>query len=243
MKKYDSYKDSGVDWIGEIPSNWEKTRLRFTGRLYGGLTGKSGDDFNQDDNPNNKPYIPYTNIFNNTYISKNHFHYVVLQEGEKQNKVKKFDMFFLMSSETHQDLGKPCILIEDVDELYLNSFCKGFRFTEEGYFPIFINYLLLSQPYRSLLLVEANGFTRINLKIDKVNDLALKVPPYAEQTAIAKYLDRKTAEIDELISQKKQLLKLYEEEKTTIINQAVTKGINQIIKRWSGTCHIGRGTE
>ena len=58
MRRYDSYKDSGVEWIGEIPIYWEETRLRFVGDLFGGLTGKSGDDFKQDDNPNNKPYIP-----------------------------------------------------------------------------------------------------------------------------------------------------------------------------------------
>ena len=44
MKRYDSYKDSGVKWIGEIPSNWEKSRIRMVGDLYGGLTGKNYDD-------------------------------------------------------------------------------------------------------------------------------------------------------------------------------------------------------
>jgi type I restriction enzyme, S subunit len=230
MERYDKYKDSGFDWIGEIPEHWESIRLKYIGYLYGGLSGKSSKDFNQSANPDNKPFIPFTNIANNKIIDPKQIQYVVIKEDEKQNRVENGDLFFMMSSENYEDVGKSTILLDDLGEAYLNSFCKGFRFTEEGYFPIFINYLLLSQPYRSLLLVEANGFTRINLKIDKVNDLALKVPPYAEQTAIAKYLDRKTAEIDELISQKKQLLKLYEEEKTTIINQAVTKGINQNVK-------------
>jgi type I restriction enzyme S subunit len=76
------------------------------------------------------------------------------------------------------------------------------------------------------LLTGANGFTRINLKIDKVIDLLTAIPSPEEQTAIANYLDRKTAKIDELIADKKRLLKLYDEEQTAIINQAVTKGIN-----------------
>ena len=46
MNRYDSYIDSGVEWMNEIPSNWEKSRIRMVGDLYGGLTGKKGSDFN-----------------------------------------------------------------------------------------------------------------------------------------------------------------------------------------------------
>ena len=124
MKKYDLYKDSGVQWMKEIPCNWEKSRIRMVGDLYGGLTGKKGSDFNDEDNPSNKPFVPFTNIFNNTYISKDHFQYVNVEENENQNRVLKNDLFFLMSSESYEDLGKCSILLENVEELYLNSFCK-----------------------------------------------------------------------------------------------------------------------
>ncbi len=241
MERYEKYKDSGFDWIGEIPEHWKSIRLKYIGYLYGGLSGKSSKDFNQSANPDNKPFIPFTNIANNKVIDPKQMQYVVIKEGEKQNEVENGDLFFMMSSENYEDVGKSTILLDDLGKAYLNSFCKGFRFTEKEYFPTFINYLLLSQPYRSLLQIEANGFTRINLKIDKVNDLALKVPPFEEQTAIANYLDLKTAEIDELINQKEQLLELYEEEKTAIINQAVTKGINPDVKlKDSGIDWLGK---
>ena len=55
MKKYSSYKPSGIDWLDTIPDNWKKTKLKYLGNLYGGLTGKSGVDFNNDENPKNKP--------------------------------------------------------------------------------------------------------------------------------------------------------------------------------------------
>jgi len=132
-----------------------------------------------------------------------------------------------MSSENYDDVGKSAILCNELPETYLNSFCKGFRITEENIVPKFLNFQLHSKQHRHNLLIGANGFTRINLKIDKVKDLFVAIPPTPEeQTAIANYLDRKTAEIDELIADKKRLLELYEEEKTAIINQAVTKGIN-----------------
>jgi type I restriction enzyme S subunit len=89
MKKYQSYKPSGIKWLENIPQHWEISKLKYLGDLYGGLTGKSGVDFHNDENPKNKPYIPFTNISNNTYISKDHFHYVSIDEGEPQNLVKK----------------------------------------------------------------------------------------------------------------------------------------------------------
>jgi type I restriction enzyme, S subunit len=74
------------------------------------------------------------------------------------------------------------------------------------------------------------GTTFVELSTQSLKDFQVPWPNKQEQTAIAKYLDRKTAEIDELIADKKRLLELYEEEKTAIINQAVTKGINPDVK-------------
>jgi len=231
MRRYDKYKDSGIEWIGEIPEHWESIRLKYIGYLYGGLAGKSANDFNQESNFNNKPFIPFTNICNNKIIDPNQLQQVVIEENEQQNQVAKGDLFFMMSSENFDDVGKSSILLDDLGETYLNSFCKGFRFTNNKYFPPFINYQLLSKAYRSLVLTEANGYTRINLKIDKINDIPLKIPPTVdEQIAIANYLDKKTAEIDELIKQKEELLFLFEEEKKAVINNSVTKGINPRVR-------------
>lgn len=227
MRRYEKYKDSGIEWIGEIPEHWESIRLKYIGYLYGGLAGKSANDFNQESNFNNKPFIPFTNICNNKVIDPNQLQQVVIEENEQQNQVAKGDLFFMMSSENFDDVGKSSILLDDLGETYLNSFCKGFRFTKDKYYPPFVNYQLLSKAYRSLVLTEANGYTRINLKIDKINDIPLMTPPTLdEQIAIANYLDKKTSEIDELIKQKEDLLILFEEEKTAIINQIVTKGTN-----------------
>jgi type I restriction enzyme S subunit len=240
MKKYSSYKPSGIEWLETIPENWEVSKLKYLGNLFGGLTGKSGGDFNNEENPKNKPYIPYTNIFNNTYISKDHFHYVSIDEGESQNRVKKYDMFFLMSSETHKDLGKSCILIDDVDELYLNSFCKGYRIKDKNIQPLFLNYQILGHLHREMISVEGKGFTRINLRQDKINDLIVFYPPLQEQEQIVNYLDEKTTIIDKLISTKQRKVELLKEQRTTLINQVITKGLNPNVKmKNSGVEWIG----
>ena len=241
MKKYQTYKKSGLEWMDSVPEHWSITRLKYLGDLYGGLTGKSGVDFNNDENPKNKPYIPYTNIFNNTYISKNHYHYVSIDEGENQNRVKKYDMFFLMSSETHKDLGKSCILIEDVDELYLNSFCKGFRIKDENIYPLFLNYQILGHLHREMISYEGKGFTRINLRQDKLNDLFIFYPSLEEQEIIVRFLDEKTELIDKLISTKEQKIKLLKHQRTSLINEVITKGLNPKVKmKDSGVEWIGK---
>ena len=230
MKRYDSYKDSGIEWIGEIPEHWDEIRMRFLGYLYGGLTGKSVNDFNQVGNIENKYFIPFINIANNSKIDLSKLQEVIVADGEKQNQVQKGDLFFLMSSENYEDVGKSAVLCDNAEHLYLNSFCKGFRITAKKINPEFLNYQLQSKELRHNLLTEADGFTRINLKVDKIYDLIVAIPPKSEQSAIVVFLDRQTAEIDRMIADKKRLIELYEEEKTAIINQAVTKGLNPDVK-------------
>ena len=226
MKRYDSYKDSGVEWMNEIPSNWEKSRIRMVGDLYGGLTGKKGSDFNDEDNTSNKPFVPFTNIFNNTYISKDHFQYVNVEESENQNRVLKNDLFFLMSSESYEDLGKCSILLEDVEELYLNSFCKGYRIKDSRVYPLFLNYQLLGSLHKEMISIEGNGFTRINLRQDRLLDIPVFIPPTSEQIKIVSYLDTKTSLIDSLIEKTQRKIELLKEKRTSLINEVVTKGLN-----------------
>ena len=226
MNKYDSYKDSDIQWIGKIPISWGTKKLKFLGTVYGGLTGKKGDDFGDEDNPKNKQYIPYTNIFNNTFISNDHFDYVVLEKDEKQNLVKKNDLFILMSSENYEDLGKTSILVDDCEELYLNTFCKGFRTTKENMNPIFINYQLQGHLHRELISVEGSGFTRINLRQGKLLNTPILITSLKEQNKIVSYLDNKVHQIDELIIKIQQKIELLREQRTSLVNEVVTKGLN-----------------
>lgn len=226
MKKYDSYKDSGIEWIGEIPSHWDVKRLKNIGSLYSGLSGKSGSDFEKVPTENFKPFINFTNIANNKYIVGDNFGFVKIDGNENQNQVKKNDLFFLMSSENQEDVGKSALLLNDYDELYLNSFCKGFRLTINSD-ARFVNYLLTSSALSQLISLEGRGFTRINLRMEGVENLPIILPQsIEEQATIANYLDHKTSQIDHLIAKKEQFIQLLEEERVAVINQAVTKGLD-----------------
>ena len=230
MKKYDNYKDSGIEWIGEIPRHWKVKRLKNIGTLYSGLSGKSGSDFEKTPTENYKPFINFTNIANNKYVVNHNFGYVKIDENETQNKVKKNDLFFLMSSENQDDVGKSALLIDNYEELYLNSFCKGFRINI-NFEAKFLNYLLSSSVFSQLISLEGRGFTRINLRMEGVENLPIILPESIdEQTAIANYLDHKTTQIDTLITKKEQFISLLQEERTAVINQAVTKGLDPKVK-------------
>lgn len=228
IKHYKAYRKALINetvtkGLDNDISSWVSYRLKDIGYLYSGLSGKSGDDFNQDDNPNNKGFIPFTNIANNTYLDQNHLGTVVIEEKEKQNQVKKNDVFFLMSSEGYEDIGKSAVLIDDINETYLNSFCKGFRITNRNCEASFINYLLLSDSYRQEMLVEGKGFTRINLKMEKVNNFSIVIPSTKkEQQQIANYLDTKTAIIDKIVKNIETQITTLKELRKTLINEVVT---------------------
>ncbi len=229
-KKYPSYKDSGVEWLGEIPSEWNESRLKFIGYTYGGLSGKAGKDFGDEENLESKRFIPFTNIANNAFIKSDNLGYVIINEKEEQNKVKINDLFFLMSSENYDDLGKASLLEENLKDTYLNSFCKGFRLTDKLINPRFLNYLLSGNIYRKLLSIQGNGFTRINLRLEKLNELRLLLPSLQEQQQIANFLDNATAKIDTLIEKQTKQIELLKEKRQAVISHAVTKGINPNVK-------------
>lgn len=215
-------KDSGVEWIGMIPEHWERFRLKDLGYMYSGLTGKSGDDFRCDDETKTKPYVPFTNVLNNTVVDNDNFHYVVLEENEQQNQVKAGDLLFLMSSEDYESIAKSAVVLGDPGEVYLNSFCRGLRITNHNCYAPFLNYQLNSEMYRDALRFEARGFTRINIKIDRVASHFVSLPPFSEQQTIADYLDEKCAKIDAAIANIDKQTDALRRLKRSLINEVIT---------------------
>ena len=216
-------KDSKIEWIGQIPEAWKTDRLKSLGFLYGGLSGKAGDDFNVDEEKDRFAlFIPFTNIWNNSFIDTSKLYKVKVEEGETQNEVFKDDILFLMSSEDYNGVGKPSLLRDSVPQLYLNSFCKGFRITSSSVCPTYLLYLLACEPIRNVVMSMGNGFIRINLRADKLGTCPVLLPPLNEQQVIADYLDTKCAEIDTLISLKQSKIDALKEYKKSIIYEYIT---------------------
>ena len=175
------FKDSN----GNDYPEWEEKKLGEIGDTYNGLTGKSAEDFGR-----GKKYITYKNIYDNTKINMNILELVNIELGEKQNKVEYGDIFFTTSSETPNEVGYSSVLLDKIQEdIYLNSFCFGFRLKNKvKYLPEFFRYLLRSSNFRTSIYILAQGSTRFNLS--KVELLKLKVllPALEEQQKIADFL-------------------------------------------------------
>jgi len=215
-------KDSGIEWIGEVPEHWEIKRLKNSGYLYSGLSGKSGDDFDVTDDSEFAYYIPFTNIFNNIIIDLNNLSKVKTHKGESQNSVQCGDLLFLMSSEDYEGIGKAALLNDHIENLYLNSFCKGFRITDINLNPKYLNYFFQSFFIRELIRIEAKGFIRINLRMEKLAIIPILIPTVEEQYLILDYLDESLRNADRLILTKQQKIEQLKEYKKSIIYEYVT---------------------
>lgn len=215
-------KDSGIEWIGMIPEHWNTCRMKDISYMYSGLTGKAGEDFRCEDESKTKPFVPFTNILNNSKVDPQQLNYVVIEENEEQNKVKKGDLLFLMSSEDYESIAKSAVVMDDLGETYLNSFCRGVRLTNNQVCPSFLNYELCASKNRDALRFEARGFTRINIKIDRIACHLAVIPPLDEQKAIANYLDDKCAKIDAAIINVSKQIDALKRLKRALINEVVT---------------------
>ena len=171
---------------------WEVKRLGDIGTTYGGLTGKTKSDFGN----GTAQYIPFLNVIGNVFIDPNNLEQVSVLASESQRQTRRGDMFFNGSSETPEEVGMCAVLLSDFQNVYLNSFCFGFRLREgieaDG---LFLAYFFRSREGRKLLYSLAQGATRYNLS--KINFLKLEMPfpERDEQTAIAAVLSDMDAEI------------------------------------------------
>ena len=167
-------------------------KLGNLGETYNGLTGKSKDDFGK-----GKPYIPYLNIFNNPQINIFSFDYVSIEEGEFQNKVQYGDVLFTVSSETPDEVGMASVLLDNIDDLYLNSFCFGFRLSDfKTLLPEFACYFFRANTFRADIYKLSQGATRFNLSKASLMRLNVILPNIEEQTAISNILMAADKEIE-----------------------------------------------
>lgn len=186
---------TGKQRLPGFNGEWETKRLEDLGKTYGGITGKTKVDFGQ----GAARYIPFLNVMNNVVIDVNDLAYVAISDSEDQNRVKKDDLFFNGSSETPEELGMCSVLLDPVENVYLNSFCFGFRLKSGAEIHAsYLAYFFRSGEGRNLLHSLAQGATRYNLS--KVNFLKLEIslPKLNEQTAIAAVLSDMDAEIEAL---------------------------------------------
>lgn len=203
---YEQYKDSGVEWIREIPEGWYVKKVKY---LTENLDGKRIplNSSERSSIQGDYPYYGANGIVDYVYDYIFDGSYVLVGEDGAPFFIFGRDVAFYVN-------GK----------FWVNNHAHILRPLKDC--PAIITHLLNSVDYKNYI----SGSTRDKLTQDQLSSIQLLEIPLPEQTAIASFLDRKTAEIDQLIANKEKLIALYEEEKTAIINRAVTRGLDPAVK-------------
>ena len=172
-----------------LVSTWEQRKLGNCGTTYGGLTGKTKEDFGH----GNARFIPYTNVFDNPLTDTKRLGAVEIDSS--QNQVAYGDAFFTVSSETPDEVGMSSVWLSDQEDVYLNSFCFGYR-QDSTFDPHYLAYMLRSRSVRSNLTLLAQGISRFNISKNKVMELSVPVPSAVEQEQLGQYFTK----LDSLIT-------------------------------------------
>ena len=229
--KYAAYKDSGVEWLGEIPEGWEISRLRniffFSKGLtitkenlqekgiycvnYGEIHSKFGFEVN--------PEIHELKCVSEEYLL-----------SDSNSLLNNGDFVFADTSEDIEGSG---------NFTYLNSKIRTFA----GYHTViarlktpvnerFVAYVITSQSFRNQIRRRVKGVKVFSITQSLLKTVNFWFPPKKEQTAIAAFLDDKTAKIDRVIAQKQQMIDLLKERKQIIIQNAVTGKCSMVNGEW-----------
>ena len=242
LEKYPKYKDSGIEWLGEIPEEWEITRLANIGNF-----SASGIDKHIKKNEPKVKIVNFTDIYSNTNsILNSSIKYMVVstpKENKMKNLLQKGDLVFLPSSETYEDLGLSALVDEELDNTSFSYHVIRFQFQYDVEHS-FRKYLTNNHSVLSHFIREGKGTTRKIIGRNVFRNAIVLLPPKKEQIKIANYLDQKTAQIDKAISLKEQMIERLKERRQILINDAVTKGLDKTVKmKDSGVEWLGKVPE
>jgi type I restriction enzyme S subunit len=169
--------------------SWDSVEIGEVGQAYAGLFGKNKNDFGRGDGR----FVTYMGVFSNAVSNLSMTG--VIGVDKNQNEVKKGDVLFTISSETPNEVGMSSVWSEEVENVYLNSFCFGFR-------PIpsldsnFLAYVFRANDFRINVCVLAQGISRYNISKTKAMKIPISIPSPLEQKKIGEYFRT----LDELIS-------------------------------------------
>lgn len=196
------FKDKNNKYYPE----WYLEKLNELGDTFTGLSGKTKDDFGYGDGV----FITYMNVFKNTIAKSDMIGNVNIEPTENQNRVQYGDILFTTSSEVPNEVGMSSIWLFNQDNVYLNSFCFGFRVAVNYINPVYLARYLRSEEMRKIITILAQGSTRFNISKKEMMKLNIKVPHMDEQNKIVNFFNKidkqilKQGKKIDLLKQRKQ---------------------------------------
>lgn len=214
FKKYPSYKNSGVEWLGEVPAHWEVKKIKRLSPVNRGASPRPINDLKYFDDNGEYAWVRISDVTrSNGFLLKTEQRLSVL--GSSYSVKLEPESLFLSIAAT---VGKPCIT------KIKTCIHDGFV-----YFPKLKKHRdLLFNIFESKLCFVGLGKlgTQLNLNSETVEDIYIAIPPESEEQLILEYIQHETARIDNLIAKQEKLIELLEEQRKSIISHAVTKGLD-----------------
>ena len=207
-------KDSGIEWIGEIPEHWICTVFK---KFLSEPMQYGANEPAEECNYNDPRYIRITDIKDDGTLRDDTFKSLPLEKA-KEYMLTKGDLLFARSGAT---VGKTFLYKEDYAACFAGYLIKA-RCNKNELLPNFIFYYTLSNAYQNWKNSIFIQSTIQNIGADKYSVMPIIAPPLSEQQSIAKYLDQKCSDIDELISIKQQKIEKLKDYKKSLIFECVT---------------------
>ena len=221
-KVYSAMKDSGIEWLGDVPAHWEIRRLRTIAEMR-----VSNVDKHTKEEEFPIRLCNYADVYKNDRITPA---MPFMNATASQDEIEKFhlekgDVLITKDSETWDDIGVPALVAESADNLlsgYHLALLRPFREALGAY----LARTLQSKAVAYQFHVRANGVTRYGLTHTGIQSVRIPIPSLAEQTAIVRFLDHADRRIRRYIRAKQKLIALLEEQKQAIIHQVVAGQID-----------------
>jgi len=220
FRPYPKYKDSGIEWLGEIPEGWEMRRLKTLASVQ-----LSNVDKKSFEGQEPVRLCNYTDVYYHERITPD---LDFMTATAMSNQLDRFslregDVLITKDSESWTDIAVPAVVAEDLPRVLCGYHLALIRPKRICFGPFLARSFSAFGP-RDQFQLAANGITRFGLGGDAIASGMFVIPPEPEQRVISAFLDRETAKIDALIEKNERLIELLQEKRTALITQAVTKG-------------------
>jgi type I restriction enzyme S subunit len=238
MKTYQKYKNSGIRWLGSMPSHWELKKLKWTANYC-----VSNVDKVPAENEDPVKLCNYTDVYYYDFISPNMelMETTATKEEIQRFHLKKDDVVITKDSEEWDDIAISALVTETSPNLVCGYHLAIIRSNKKELIGKYLHRLMQAVEINRQFQVAATGVTRYGLPKDAIGQALILLPPLPEQLSIAAFLDRETSRIDGLIARKKRQIELLQKKRTALISQAVTKGLDPKVKmNDSGVAWLGK---
>ncbi|WCP67408.1 restriction endonuclease subunit S [Vibrio tubiashii] len=223
LSVYDHYSESDILWVGQYPSHWNLTRVKYEAYVKArvGWHGLKSDDFTDEG-----PYLVTGSDFKGPRIRWSDCYHCDLKRYEQDPYIQLTNGDLLITKDG--TIGKVALVdgLGDDEKATLNSGVFVVRPLRDNFLTKFYFWLLQSRVFTDFVNYNKTGSTIVHLYQDTFVNFAYASPDIAEQTQIANFLDHETTKIDTLIEKQQQLIKLLKEKRQAVISHAVTKGLN-----------------